>query len=89
MRNGHLTIAALLKEAGADPATADPVTQFAALSMSPDRDVVGVAVKTDPTLLVRSRVREPALLSWAAGLGRVDAVRLLADRGCAPNAPSV
>lgn len=81
LRNGNLTIAAMLEEAGADPAAADAVTRFAALCMSPDRHAVDLAVATDPTLHVRARARDPALLIRAAELGRVDAVRVLAERG--------
>ena len=81
LHNGNLTIAALLEAAGADTTTVDPVTKFAALCMASDRDAVDLAIATDQTLLVRTRERDPALLITAAELGRVDAVRLLAERG--------
>lgn len=81
LRHGNLTIAVLLEEAGGDTTTVDPVTRFAALCMAPDRDAVDLAVAADPTLLVRTHEVDPALLIRAAELGRVDAVRLLAELG--------
>lgn len=78
--SGSSEIAEALAAAGADT-TLDPVDAFLAACMRADRPSVEAQLLADPTLLNRAVARRPQLIVRAAELGRLDTVRLLAERG--------
>jgi ankyrin repeat protein len=80
---GNREIAELLLAAGAQHRELDPVERFVAACMRADRTEVEV-LRTDE--LVRLAEHDHAPLTWAAALGRRDAVRLMLDIGFHINA---
>ena len=80
LRHGHLEIARLLADAGADT-TVDPTTPAVGALMAADRAALARLVAAQPTLLEQILSSAPDLVIVAAELGRPDAVRLLAEHG--------
>jgi hypothetical protein len=81
MLSGSNEIADALAAAGADT-TLDPVDAFLAACMRADRPSVEAQLAAaDPRLPTRAVARRPQLIIRAAELGRIDAVRLLAELG--------
>jgi ankyrin repeat protein len=80
MLSGSSEIADALADAGADT-TLDPVDAFLATCMRADRPAVEEQLAADPTLPTLAVARRPQLIVRAAELGRLDAVRLLAELG--------
>jgi ankyrin repeat protein len=78
--SGSSEIADALAAAGADT-TLDPIDAFLAACMRADRPAVEKQLAADPTLRTQAAARRPHLIVRAAELGRLDAVRLLADLG--------
>ena len=80
MLSGSSEIADALAAAGADT-TLDPIDAFLAASLRADRSAVEKQLAADPTLRTQAVARRPHLIVRAAELGRLGAVRLLADLG--------
>jgi ankyrin repeat protein len=80
MLSGSSEIADALAAAGADT-TLDPVDAFVAACMRADRPAVEAKLAAEPTLPARAVARRPQLIIRAAELGRLSAVRLLAELG--------
>jgi Ankyrin repeats (3 copies) len=80
MLSGSSEIADALAAAGADT-TFDPVDAFLAACMRADRPAVEEQLAAESTLPARAVARRPQLIIRAAELGRLDAVRLLAEIG--------
>jgi len=78
--SGSSEIASSLAAAGVDTRL-DAVDAFLAACMRADRPVVEERLAADPTLRTQAVARRPQLIVRAAELGRLDAVRLLADLG--------
>ena len=76
MRNGNLTIAAWLADAGADPTGVDEVDQVIARAIAGD-----VSADDDPLLVAAAVERDPAAIVRAAELGRTGAIRLMVTLG--------
>jgi ankyrin repeat protein len=81
--NGHRRLAGELLEYGAAAPALDPVDQFIAAAMAGDAREVSAA---DPTVIADARRSRPALVVWAAGQERIDAVDLLVGAGFDVNA---
>jgi hypothetical protein len=80
MLSGSGEIAESLAAAGADT-TLDPLDAFLAACMRADRPSVEEQLAAEPRLTTRAVARRPQLIIRAAELGRIDAVRLLAELG--------
>lgn len=80
-RSGSPHLVELLVAAGAEVPDPDPVQAFLGAAMSGDRTRVDELVAADPTIADRARTHEPRAIVRAAELGRLDAVRVLAERG--------
>ena len=78
--SGSSEIASSLAAAGADTRL-DAVDAFLAACMRADRPAVEERLASDPALRTQAVARRPQLIVRAAELGRLDAVRLLADLG--------
>jgi ankyrin repeat protein len=83
LRNGHRRLAAELIDAGAVPAALDPVDQFIAAALAGD---AGEVAEADATVIAAAQRSRPALVVWAAGQERADAVDLLVGAGFDVNA---
>ncbi|MGQ0840596.1 ankyrin repeat domain-containing protein [Actinokineospora sp.] len=85
VRAGSPEIADLLVAAGASMVELDEVARFLAAAMRGDADAVRAA---SPDLVARAIAREPTAVVYAAEVGSLDAVRLLAGAGFDVNAAS-
>jgi ankyrin repeat protein len=83
LRNGHRALAGELLECGAAAPALGPVDQFMAAALAGDAPEVSAADRSVVAAAQRSR---PALVVWAAGQERIDAVELLVDAGFDVNA---
>jgi ankyrin repeat protein len=79
--SGFPAVAEQLVEAGADDAELGPVSALIAAVLVADRDTVDLLRAVDPTVVDRAKSARPALVVWAAALGRVEAVRLALELG--------
>jgi hypothetical protein len=79
--SGNVEVADLLLQAGATPTLLDPLRAFLAACMWADRATVDALLVTDPKLAERAATAEPERIIRAAELGRLEAVRLMADLG--------
>jgi len=86
VRDGTAEIADALLAAGAKPIRLDPLDEFAAAALAADQGLVERLASADPTLLRRAIAAHPELMVRAVELGRIVAVRLLADLGFDVNA---
>lgn len=83
LRNGHRRLAAELLEHGAFAPALGPVDLFIAAALAGDTREVSAA---DPTVIADAKGSHPALVVWAAGQERIDAVDLLVGAGFDVNA---
>jgi ankyrin repeat protein len=83
LRNGHRLLARELLEHGAVAPALGPVDQFIAAALAGDAREVSTA---DPTVIAAAKRSRPALVVWAAGQERMDAVDLLVAAGFDVNA---
>jgi ankyrin repeat protein len=83
IRNGHRELAAVLERLGATAPALDAVDAFVAAALAGDADAVRA---TPPAVVEAARRRRPALVVWAAGQERIDAVELLVASGFAIDA---
>jgi len=83
---GNTAIAELLLDAGAEPVPMTPVQRFTAACMAADRAGVDRLAADDAGLAARAVAAQPDLVVHAAGIGRLDAVRLMAAVGFDVNA---
>ncbi len=81
VRHGNTEIAELLLEAGATPVPLDLVQSFLAACMRADRAAVDELLAADPTLTMQAVAAAPERVIQAAELGRLAAVRLMAELG--------
>ena len=82
-RNGATGIVELLRDAGADPVTLDPVDELLAACMRADH---AATAATDRAIVEQAIERDPGRIVEAAELGRHDTIRLLVDLGWDINA---
>ena len=86
VQHGHTEVAALLRAAGADTGTLDPIATFLGACLGGDHAEAARRLAADPSLAALALAREPYAMVRAAQVGRADAVRLLAGLGFDVNA---
>lgn len=84
--NGHGEVVELLRAAGANTDTLDPVAEFLGICLRGDHTEVARQLAADPTVLPRALAREPHAMLRAAEHERPEAVRVLAGLGFDVNA---
>ncbi len=88
MRNGHLEIARLLADRGADRMSLSADGRFEAACKGGHRDEALSLLRKHPELLVEFGSRGASMLAAAAGANQLDAARLMLELGFSVNTPN-
>ncbi len=83
---GRADLVSLLVSYGAAEPSLPPLDDFIAAALGADQVRIGQLRDSRPDLVATARAARPALVVWAAVLGRVDVIRLLTGLGFDVNA---
>jgi ankyrin repeat protein len=83
---GHAELVDYLVAQGSPPPDLNPVDAFIAAALAADRGMLDRLQAEHPGLAIAVRNLRPALVVWAAALGRIPAVELLVQNGFEVNA---
>jgi ankyrin repeat protein len=83
---GHRDLVDYLVAHGAPPLDLAPADAFVAAALEANRNWLCELLAHDPGLLDEMRAARPALITWAAAIGSIPAVELLAELGFDVNA---
>jgi ankyrin repeat protein len=83
---GHRDLVDYLVAHGAPPLDLAPADAFVAAALASDREWLDGLLADAPGLLDEMRAARPALMTWAAAIGSIPAVELLAEFGFDVNA---
>jgi Ankyrin repeats (many copies) len=83
---GHADLVSLLVSYGAAEPSLPPLDDFIAAALAADQARIGQLQDSHPDLVATARAARPALVVWAAVLGRADVIRLLVGLGFDINA---
>lgn len=83
---GHADLVSILIGYGAAEPSLPPLDDFVAAALAADQARLGQLREQHPDIEAQARAARPALVVWAAVLGRADVIRLLAGLGFDINA---
>ena len=83
---GHADLVSLLVRYGAAEPSLPPLDDFIAAALAADQARIDQLQDSHPDLVATARAARPALVVWAAVLGRADVIRLLVGLGFDINA---